>query len=125
VAGSVGTKGQGLLRCLGNFGGFLECLEQLGPNHNYFFQKPRVLLQFLPTCRDRGKIYMKNRGFSAKFIGYNESGIVFQWKKSVDRVHGTTDLAAWSSPWWTSGLCGPWARQCVAGAGCETKRAVA
>jgi hypothetical protein len=65
--------------CSRNFGGFLECLERLGHNHNYFW-KIEGPLQFHPMCRDHGEIYKKNRGFSAKFMGYKESRIVFQWK---------------------------------------------
>jgi hypothetical protein len=64
---------------LRNFGRFSECLEWLGPNHNYF-QKLRILLQFLPTCMDCGEIYKRNTGYDTKFMGYNGSGIVFQWK---------------------------------------------
>jgi hypothetical protein len=93
---------------LGNFGGFLECLERLGPSHNYF-QKLRVLLQFLPMCRDRGEIYKKNRGFGAKFTRYNESGIVFQWKNPW-----TESMGPWTG--WRSRVRGgpggqrrPWA----------------
>jgi hypothetical protein len=61
----------------GNFGGFLDYLERLGPNHNYFLEieGPAAISS---NMRDRGKIYKKNKGFDAKFTGYNESGIVFQ-----------------------------------------------
>jgi hypothetical protein len=38
----------------GEFGGFLECLERLGPNRNYFL-KLRVLLQFLPGAGTAAK----------------------------------------------------------------------
>jgi hypothetical protein len=63
----------------GEFGGFLECLERLGPNRNYFLEieGPAPISS---RCRNRGEIYKKNRGFGAKFVRYNELGIVFQWK---------------------------------------------
>jgi hypothetical protein len=50
-------------------------------------------------CRDRGEIYKKNRGFGAKFTGYNESGIAFQWKNPW-----TESMGPWTG--WRSRVCG-------------------
>jgi hypothetical protein len=52
---------------------------------------------------DRGANYILDRGFGAKFVGYNGLRIILSTGKSVDRVQGTVDLAAQSCPRWTSG----------------------
>jgi hypothetical protein len=63
---------------LGIFGGFFECLEWLGPNHNYFseIEGPAAIL---PTSRDRRLIYNKLRGFYVKFARFNGIRIISQW----------------------------------------------
>jgi hypothetical protein len=120
----------------GEFGGFLECLERLGPNRNYFLEieGPAPISS---RCRNRGEIYKKNRGFGAKFVRYNELGIVFQWKILLNgsmgpwtgrhgRVHGGPASNAdhghgGTQPAWGAMVAGALgARQ----RGLETKRAM-
>jgi hypothetical protein len=61
----------------GVFGGFLGCLEWLGPNHNYFLEIEGVVV-IPPTSRDRELIYNNLRGFFVKFTRFNAVRIISQ-----------------------------------------------
>jgi hypothetical protein len=64
---------------LGNFGGFFECLELLGHNCSYFLETEGPTA--IPCNVQRPRQNLKEeQGVRAKFVGYNGSGIVFQWK---------------------------------------------
>jgi hypothetical protein len=61
----------------GVFGGFLGCLEWLGPNPNYF-SKTEGPAAILPMSRDHRLIYKKLGGFFVKFVRFNRIRIISQ-----------------------------------------------